>query len=170
MFFCRNSDEEAADGAEIENSMETSDAEEPRPIRPATTGNDHDEYNFNDYDNELNLQFANLGDVAVIDTAEQQLQDDEDSEAEDDLIKSDDNLLIVGHVDEDAASLEVFGSCFRFRLISQCVSFNNVPCSFQFTTRQKAVSTCIMTFCCRVIRFASNGCITILNRVMSVIW
>lgn len=92
--------------------METSDNEPPpRLIEPATTGNDQDEYNFNDYDNELNLQFANLGDVAVIDSSEQ-LQDDEDSEAEDDLIKPNDNLLIVGHVDEDAASLEVFGSLF----------------------------------------------------------
>lgn len=109
---CRNSDEERADGANIENSMETSDNEQPpRLIEPASTGNDQDEYNFNDYDNELNLQFANLGDVAVIDSSEQ-VQDDEDSEAEDDLIKSDDNLLIVGHVDEDAASLEVFGTLF----------------------------------------------------------
>lgn len=88
--------------------METSDNEEPRPTQPAATGNDQDEYNFDNYDNELNLQFANLGDVAVIDSTEQ-IQDDEDSEAEDDLIKTNDNLLIVGHVDDDAASLEVFG-------------------------------------------------------------
>lgn len=88
--------------------METSDNEEPRPIEPATTGNEQDEYNFDNYDNELNQQFANLGDVAVIDS-DQQIQDDDDSEAEDDLIKANDNLLIVGHVDDDAASLEVFG-------------------------------------------------------------
>lgn len=91
--------------------METSDNEQPRLIQPASTGNNEDEYNFNNYDNELNLQFANLGDVAVIDSSEQ-VQDDEDSEAEDDIIKANDNLLIVGHVDEDAASLEVFGSLF----------------------------------------------------------
>lgn len=91
--------------------METSDNEEPRRMQPAATGDDEDEYNFNNYDNELNLQFANLGDVAVIDSSEQ-LQNDDDSEAEDDVIKPSDNLLIVGHVDEDAASLEVFGSLF----------------------------------------------------------
>lgn len=105
---CRNSDEENAE--DIEGTMETSDNEEPpRQIQPAATGNEQDEYNFNNYDNELNLQFANLGDVAVIDSSEQ-VQDDDDSEAEDDIIKANDNLLIVGHVDEDAASLEVFGS------------------------------------------------------------
>lgn len=103
--FLSNSDDE---GEAADDTMETSDNEEPRRIQPATAGNDNDEYNFNNYDSELNVQFANLGDVAVIDSGEQ-LQDDEDSEAEDDIIKSSDNLVIVGHVDEDAASLEVFG-------------------------------------------------------------
>lgn len=36
-------------------------------------------------------------------------EDDEDSEAEDDIIKPEDNIVLVGHVEEDAASLEVFG-------------------------------------------------------------
>lgn len=50
---------------------------------------------------------AGIGDIAVIDP-EDRLEDEEDSEAEDDIIKPTDNLVIVGHVDDDAASLEVF--------------------------------------------------------------
>lgn len=114
LFRCRNSDEDRAD---VEDTMETSDNEQPRSTQPATTGDDQDEYNFDNYDNELNLQFANLGDVAVIDSSEP-VQDDEDSEAEDDLIKPNDNLLIVGHVDEDAASLEVFGTSIPLNIFS----------------------------------------------------
>lgn len=34
---------------------------------------------------------------------------DNDSEAEDDIIKSTDNLVLVGHVEDDASILEVFG-------------------------------------------------------------
>lgn len=50
---------------------------------------------------------AGIGDIAVIDP-DNHLEDEEDSEAEDDIIKPTDNLVIVGHVDDDAASLEVF--------------------------------------------------------------
>lgn len=32
----------------------------------------------------------------------------EDSEAEDDIIKPSDNLILVGHVEDDSASLEVY--------------------------------------------------------------
>lgn len=35
--------------------------------------------------------------------------DDEDSEKEDDIIKPNDNLVLVGHVENDASILEVFG-------------------------------------------------------------
>lgn len=35
--------------------------------------------------------------------------DDEDSEKEDDIIKPDDNLVLIGHVEGDASILEVFG-------------------------------------------------------------
>lgn len=148
--------------------METSDNEEPRPMQPATTGNEQDEYNFDNYDNELNLQFANLGDVAVIDSSEP-AQDDEDSEAEDDIIKSNDNLLIVGHVDEDAASLEIFGWLFIFSLRTpEIITLRSDI--FQFTMKAKAVSMCTMTFCYQAIHFASNGCITIRNHEMLVTW
>lgn len=53
-------------------------------------------------------QVAAIGDIAAIDPNER-LSDGEDSEAEDDIIKPTDNLVLVGHVDDDAASLEVYG-------------------------------------------------------------
>lgn len=36
--------------------------------------------------------------------------DDNDSEKEDDIIKPDDNLVLLGHVDGDASILEVYGN------------------------------------------------------------
>lgn len=53
-------------------------------------------------------QVAAVSDIAVIDSNEPIESDGEDSEAEDDLIKPTDNLLLVGHVDDDASSLEVY--------------------------------------------------------------
>lgn len=35
--------------------------------------------------------------------------DEEDSEKEDDIIKSDDNLVLIGHVEKDTSILEIFG-------------------------------------------------------------
>lgn len=51
---------------------------------------------------------AAIGDIATVDPDER-LSDAADSEDEDDLIKPTDNLVLVGHVDDDAASLEVYG-------------------------------------------------------------
>lgn len=103
--------------------MDTSaDAEQPRNSGHAThdaiangesssTANANasgDEFNFDQYDEEESAQVASIGDVVALDP-DNNLEDEEDSEAEDDLIKPTDNLLLVGHVDDDAASLEVFG-------------------------------------------------------------
>lgn len=52
-------------------------------------------------------QVAAVSDIAVVDPDEN-ISDGEDSEADDDLIKPTDNLLLVGHVDDDASSLEVY--------------------------------------------------------------
>lgn len=50
-----------------------------------------------------------IGDVAVAETNTEQIPDDaDDSEAEDDIIKQTDNLLLVGHVEDDAATMEVY--------------------------------------------------------------
>uniref|UniRef100_A0A182RXF8 WD repeat-containing protein 55 homolog n=1 Tax=Anopheles funestus TaxID=62324 RepID=A0A182RXF8_ANOFN len=48
-----------------------------------------------------------LSTVAVIDP-EENIQDDEDSDAEDEIIKPTDNLILVGHVQNDSASMEVY--------------------------------------------------------------
>lgn len=55
-------------------------------------------------------QVAAVSDIAVIDPNDpaDDGEDGADSEAEDDLIKPTDNLLLVGHVDDDASSLEVY--------------------------------------------------------------
>lgn len=65
---------------------------------------------------------AAIGDIATVDADEDEhVSDGEDSEAEDDKIKSNDNLLLVGHVDDDAASLEVYG-----KEISDQLKFNKI--------------------------------------------
>lgn len=54
-------------------------------------------------------QFASLAHIAVVD-GNQLLDDEEDSETEDDNIKPGDNLLLVGRVYHDQATLEVHGN------------------------------------------------------------
>lgn len=94
--------------------METSDTEENRTSEnvqnsvPANRNNPDDEFNFDAYDDEEANQVAAISDIAAIDPNEH-LSDADDSEAEDDVIKPSDNLVLVGHVDDDAASLEVYG-------------------------------------------------------------
>lgn len=57
---------------------------------------------------------------------------DEDSEKEDDIIKPDDNLVLLGHVEGDASILEVFGTInrrlgvFFLKLISNILFFYSV--------------------------------------------
>lgn len=80
------------------------------PSAAASRSNPDDEYNFEAYDREESTQVAAIGDIAIVDPADgENVSDDDDSEAEDDIIKPNDNLLLVGHVDEDAAFLEVYG-------------------------------------------------------------
>lgn len=92
--------EEDDDDEDEDEAMET----EEQDVQPAEGG---DEFQFDNYDQEDNSARINLGDVAVIDE-NQQLQDEQDSEDEDELIKATDNLIIVGHVSDDSASLEVW--------------------------------------------------------------
>lgn len=80
-----------------------------RGPRAARQANPNDEYNFADYDDEDSAQVAGIGDIAVIDEDNPlNDEDDVDSEAEDDIIKPGDNLVLVGRVEDDAASMEVF--------------------------------------------------------------
>ncbi|KAI5635823.1 hypothetical protein NE865_11425 [Phthorimaea operculella] len=93
------SDEDGEEGAE---------STRPPPANP------DDEFNFENYDQEDSV--ANpigLGTVATLpnlgDLSEnvQIRTDGPDSDEEDDIIKPDDNLLLVGHVESDASILEV---------------------------------------------------------------
>ena len=47
-------------------------------------------------------------------------EDDNDSEKDDDIIKPDDNLVLLGHIDGDASILEVFGK-FEYFTLKYCI-------------------------------------------------
>ncbi|CAK9831417.1 Periodic tryptophan protein 1 homolog [Anthophora retusa] len=70
-----------------------------------------DEYNFDKYDDESGTIYCNIGNIATFGKDGKDpliTEDDNDSEKEDDIIKSDDNFVLVGNVEEDASILEVF--------------------------------------------------------------
>lgn len=95
------------------DELETaSDAEEPQKVSQGETKMDTtdsnvvDEFNFDNYDEEVDDVAVNV----VVGEESQQVDMDEaeDSEKEDDIIKDDDNLLLVGRVEEDVSILEIF--------------------------------------------------------------
>ncbi|XP_053964649.1 periodic tryptophan protein 1 homolog [Anastrepha ludens] len=89
-------DEDNEDEMEIDNE----------PVPSGGNRNEGDEFDFANYDNE---QASNTADIsAVVDPTEQLPDEDNDSEAEDEIIKPTDNLILVGHVQDDAASMEVW--------------------------------------------------------------
>lgn len=71
-----------------------------------------DEYKFDNYDEESGSIHCSIGNITTFDNYGRDplvtKDDDEDSEKEDDGIKSTDNLVLVGHVDGDASILEVY--------------------------------------------------------------
>ncbi|CAL7951511.1 unnamed protein product [Xylocopa violacea] len=69
-----------------------------------------DEYNFDNYDVESDSIYCNIGNIVSFgkDGKDPLITGDDDSEKEDDIIKSSDNLVLVGHVEGDASILEVF--------------------------------------------------------------
>lgn len=74
----------------------------------------NDEFNFEKYDEEDNINPVGIGTVATLpnlgDLSEgvQIRTEGPDSDEEDDIIKPNDNLLLVGHVESDASVLEVY--------------------------------------------------------------
>lgn len=123
-FHCSDEDEEIMDTSAdpiTENPRNSTTAAHDAIINGESISTDDnpatvDEFNFDNYDEEDSAQVASIADVAAIDP-DNNLEDQEDSEAEDDLIKPTDNLLIVGHIDDDAASLEVFGENNFFDIV-----------------------------------------------------
>ncbi|XP_045516163.1 periodic tryptophan protein 1 homolog [Pieris brassicae] len=101
--------ERAEQGLDDSDSETNEDNAAPVPADP------NDEFNFAKYDDEDNLSNPiGLGTIATLpnlgDLSEdvQIRTDGPDSDEEDDIIKSDDNLLLVGHVESDASILEVY--------------------------------------------------------------
>jgi periodic tryptophan protein 1 len=67
-----------------------------------------DEFNFNNYDKEKSEPALKMSDVVEV-TEDDQIADEENaSDAEDDIIKATDNLVLVGRVESDCSSLEVY--------------------------------------------------------------
>ncbi|KAJ8688346.1 hypothetical protein QAD02_024141 [Eretmocerus hayati] len=80
---------------------------------PNSSKNSADEFNFEKYDDESGSMYCNLDGIAEFGDGKDPLitvreSEDEDSEKEDDLIKPDDNLVLVGHIVDDASILEVY--------------------------------------------------------------
>lgn len=97
------SDEEAAGTSQSNTKTNTNTNESP--IAGV------DEYNFQAYDEESGSMYCNITSLASFDVHGEEnfiTNDDEDSENEDDIIKADDNLVLIGHVEGDASILEVF--------------------------------------------------------------
>lgn len=70
-----------------------------------------DEYDFDKYDEESGAIHCNINNIAIIEKNGKDpfiTKEDDDSEKEDDIIKCDDNLILVGHVEGDASILEIF--------------------------------------------------------------
>ncbi|KAL0281215.1 UNVERIFIED_CONTAM: hypothetical protein PYX00_002270 [Menopon gallinae] len=67
-----------------------------------------DEYDMDNYDNDGDSEL-NVGDIAVYSNDDPyNVNDEPDSDAEDDIIKPNDNLIVVGHVEGYASSLEIY--------------------------------------------------------------
>ncbi|XP_011496088.1 PREDICTED: periodic tryptophan protein 1 homolog [Ceratosolen solmsi marchali] len=71
-----------------------------------------DEFDFEKYDEESGNIYCNINGIAVINNEKDPFitvdDNEDDSEKEDDIIKANDNLLLVGHVVDEASILEVY--------------------------------------------------------------
>lgn len=95
------------DASEDEENEESAATITNRAAEHLASGQTGDEYGFEQYEQESGEPVIKLGSVVVIDP-EDNVQDEEDSEAEDDIIKPSDNLILVGHVQNEIASMEVY--------------------------------------------------------------
>lgn len=103
-------EESDSEDNEEENVGAVEDLNEPVP--PARSI--EDEFNFADYDNETTQPALKISDVVEVTENDQIADDSNDSEAEDDLIKPEDNLILVGRVEVDCASLEVYSKFISY--------------------------------------------------------
>ncbi|ETN67655.1 wd-repeat protein [Anopheles darlingi] len=103
-------EEDGADDMDTsdDESAETHEPKQPMAA-PGVTGTtiEDDEYNLAAYDDDSAAIGLHLSTVAIVDPTEN-IEDDVDSDEEDEIIKPSDNLILVGHVQNDTASLEVY--------------------------------------------------------------
>ncbi|KAL7026102.1 hypothetical protein ACKWTF_013793 [Chironomus riparius] len=89
-------------GSDLEN-QDNSDIEQLPAVK-----DQNDEYNFDDYDNEKAEPALKMSDIVEVTENDEIADDENDSEAEDDTIKPTDNLVLVGRVEADCSSMEVY--------------------------------------------------------------
>lgn len=97
-----NLDEEESETDE-ENPKVDSQMEEEAAVLQGT-----DEFNFGDYENEQSEPALKMTDVVEVVEDEKIENPDEFSDDEDELIKPNDNLVLVGRVEADCSSVEVY--------------------------------------------------------------
>lgn len=106
MFGGPSTSKKAADDNESDSDEENGEAgngsKEPDP--PTTAD---DEFNFSEYDKEQSEPALKMSDVVEVTQDEQIADNENDSDADDDIIKPSDNLVLVGRVESDCSSLEV---------------------------------------------------------------
>ncbi|XP_055593668.1 periodic tryptophan protein 1 homolog [Uranotaenia lowii] len=104
--------EEGAEGMESSEEDEENEDSQARLASQAERASRNDpnadEFGFEQYDQESGEPVLRIGSVAVVDPDENIQDGDDDSEAEDEIIKPTDNLILVGHVQNDSASMEVY--------------------------------------------------------------
>ena len=89
----------------------------------------------------------------------------EDSDAEDFIIRPDDNLLVAAHVEDDTSSLEVYST----NILHIVCSLKWKPIwSFQFTMIKKVISMFITISSCSTCHYVWRGLTTMLAMPMLV--
>ncbi|XP_051170359.1 periodic tryptophan protein 1 homolog [Leptopilina boulardi] len=93
------------------NKDENDDTDEEEENVTIKNAGDQDEFNFENYDDEsgnIHCYINNIADFEEDPLITVKDDDDNDSEKEDDIIKPNDNLVLMGHIEEDASILEIF--------------------------------------------------------------
>jgi hypothetical protein len=123
----------------VQRTVEEDEDSDNKGTDENPVGDASDEYNFDQYDEEEIKPDAvlGIGNLAVYSSncADPYVtlgRNEDDSEKEDDMINSKDNLILVGHVEGDASILEVYGE-FVFIIpavwcISLCVNTRLTCC------------------------------------------
>lgn len=109
-----SSSNQQVDGDDEDDENENSDSDDDDELNGKTATNEEepsnqpDEFKFDDYDKEHAEPALKMSDVVEVGENEEIADDENDSEAEDDIIKPTDNLVLVGRVEADCSSMEVY--------------------------------------------------------------